>query len=350
VSSKDRLSPHRLEDGRRYERLSAWVDQVDGGSCPDHARPVAMARDPRQRPFRFGVLALGGPDASASQWTDLARRAEGEGCSTLLVGDHYVLPTACTVRLTMAAAGTTTLRLGSCVYCNDFRHPALLAKEAAELDRLSSGRFELGLGAGWIKEECDAIGLSFDEGRVGADRFQEAVGIIRRLLAGETVTHLGDHYTLNEYTPAALPIQQPVPMFLGGGGPRMTRFAAQHADIIGFDPMSLPEGGKNQREFGGPAFEEKLRILDDVSAARDDGGPERSILLFDVARRAEDVPDDSWVDQQQAHHSPYALFGDTSAMVDTLVERRDRWGLTYTVFAEEDFDVFSPVMAALGGT
>jgi len=226
----------------------------------------------------------------------------------------------------------------------------MLAKEAAELDRLSDGRLELGLGAGWLKEEYDAVGLSFDEGRVRADRFQEAVGIIRRLLAGETVTHRGDHYTLNEYTPAALPVQHPVPMFLGGGGPRMTRFAGRHADIIGFDPMSSPEGGKSQREFGGLAFEEKLRILDDASAARADGGPERSILLFDVARRAEDVPEDSWVDPQQAKHSPYALFGDTSAMVETLLDRRDRWGLTYYVFSDQDIELLRPVVATLAAT
>jgi probable F420-dependent oxidoreductase len=310
---------------------------------------VATRTDPRQRPFRFGVFAFGDPPATASDWTELARRAEGEGCSTLLVGDHYVLPTACTARLAMAAAVTTTLRVGSCVYCNDFRHPAMLAKEAADLDRLSDGRLEFGLGAGWLKEEYDAVGLSFDEGRVRADRFQEAVGIIRRLLAGETVTHSGDHYTLTEYTPAALPVQQPVPMFLGGGGPRMTRFAARHADIVGFDPMSLPGGGKKESEFGAPAFEQKVRILDEASADRADGGPERSVLFFEVARRVEDMAGDTWVDPQQAGHSPYALLGDTSAMVDTLLERRDRWGLTYNVFADHDFDVFRPVMAVLAG-
>jgi len=262
----------------------------------------------------------------------------------------YVLPTACTARLAMAAAVTTTLRLGSCVYCNDFRHPALLAKEAAELDRLSDGRFELGIGAGWLKEEYDMVGLPFEAGRVRADRFQEAVAIIRRLLAGETVTHHGDHYTLDGYVPWALPVQDPVPLFLGGGGPRMTRFAGRHADIIGFDPMSLPEGGKNPLEFGGPAFEEKLNVLDEACAGRADGGPERSILLFDVARRVEELPDDSWADPQLVSESPYALVGDTSEMVDTLLERRERWGLTYYVFGDQDFDLFRPVMAELAGT
>ena len=250
----------------------------------------------------------------------------------------------------MAAAVTTRLRLGSYVFCNDFRHPALLAKEAAEIDRLSDGRFELGIGAGWLKLEYDMVGLPFEEGKVRADRFQEAVGLVRRLLAGETVTHRGDHYRLDEYEPAALPVQAPVPMLLGGGGPRMTRFAGRHADIIGFDPQSLPGGGKDDREFGRAAFEEKLTVLDEVSAGRTDAGPERSILVFDVARRVEELPEDAWMEAEVAQDSPYALIGDTSTMVETLLERRERWGLTYYVFMDQDVEVLTPVVAALADT
>jgi probable F420-dependent oxidoreductase len=305
--------------------------------------------DPRLRSFRFGVLASGTPDSTAAAWMDRARRAEGEGCSTLLVGDHFLTMLACTARLPMAAAVTTTLRLGSYVYCNDFRHPASLAKEAAELDRLTDGRFELGIGAGWLKEEYDMIGLRFDPGKVRADRFQESVGIVRRLLAGETITHRGDHYTLEDYTPADLPIQNPVPLLLGGGGPRMIRFAGQHADIIGFDPMSLPGGGKNEIEFGRGAFEERLGVLDDTCVERADGGPERSILVFDMARRLEELPQDSWMNPEVASDSPYALIGDARAMVETILERREKWGVTYYVFFEDDFDAFKPVIATLAG-
>jgi probable F420-dependent oxidoreductase len=305
--------------------------------------------NPRERPFRFGVLVIGEPDTTAAQWMDEVRGAEDAGCSTLLVGDHYLTPLSCTARLAMAAAVTTTLRLGSYVYCNDFRHPALLAKEAAELDRLSDGRLELGIGAGWLKPEYDMIGLPFDAGSVRADRFQEAVGIVRRLLAGETVTHRGPHYTLNEYAPATLPIQVPVPLLLGGGGPRMVKFAARHADIIGFDPMALPEGGKDQREFGGSALEEKLALVDDVCADRADGGPERSILLYEVTRSLHELPDDSWVDPEQAGSSPYALVGDTPAIVETLLERRERWGLTYYVCFDQHLETIKSVIAALAG-
>jgi probable F420-dependent oxidoreductase len=304
--------------------------------------------NPRERPFRFGVF-MGDSYTTGAQWMNAVRRVEDEGWSTLLVGDHYIFRTSCTARLAMAAAVTTTLRLGSYVYCNDFRHPAMLANEGAELARLSDGRFELGIGAGWLKQEYDMIGLPFDPGSVRADRFQEAVGIVRSVLAGEAITHHGDHYTLVEYAPPTSPLDASIPLLLGGGGPRMVRFAARNADIIGFDPKSSPEGWKDPREWDAPAFEEKLRIVDDACADREDGGPERSILIFEAARSLHDRPDEDWMDPQQAANSPYALVGEPSVMVDTLLERRERWGLSYYVIGEDDREAVRPAIAALAG-
>jgi alkanesulfonate monooxygenase SsuD/methylene tetrahydromethanopterin reductase-like flavin-dependent oxidoreductase (luciferase family) len=91
------------------------------------------------RPFRFGVAS--GETTSGSAWTELARRAEALGYATLLVPDHYLTPLTPTPALMAAAAVTTTLRVGCIVFANDFRHPALLAKEAATIDLLSGGRF-----------------------------------------------------------------------------------------------------------------------------------------------------------------------------------------------------------------
>ena len=299
------------------------------------------------RTFRFGVL--GGADSSpVEKWHELARRMEGDGFSTLLVGDHFLTELSCTARLASAAAVTDTLRLGSYVYSNDFRHPALLAKEAAELDVLSGGRFELGMGAGWWKDEYDLVGIPFDEGPVIVSRFQESVQLVRRLLAGETVTHHGAHYDVEGYALPTAPLQRPVPLLLGGGGPRMTRFAAQHADIVGFDPQALPGGGKDPAEFGEAAFEAKLRLLDQV-AGRTSAGPERGILLFHVARRLEDLPSDGWADLDLLATSPYILIGQTRTMVETLLARRDRWGLNYYVCFDDDVEILAPVVSELTG-
>ena len=299
------------------------------------------------RPFRFGVL--GGADSSpVEKWHELARRIEGDGFSTLLVGDHFLTELSCTARLASAAAVTDTLRLGSYVYSNDFRHPALLAKEAAELDVLSGGRFELGMGAGWWKDEYDLVGIPFDEGPVRVSRFQESVRLVRRLLAGETVTHHGAYYNVEGYGLPTEPLQQPVPLLLGGGGPRMTRFAARHADIVGFDPQALPAGGKDTAEFGEAAFEAKLCLLDQVADSTMPE-PERGILLFHVARRLEDLPSDGWADVDLLANSPYTLIGQTQTMVETLLARRDRWGLSYYVCFDDDVEILAPVVSEVAG-
>ena len=92
------------------------------------------------RAFRFGVVFTG--SYSSEEWRRLARRVEDLGFSTLLVADHYMNPMACGPLMMMAAEATTSLRVGSYVYNNDFRPPALLAKEVATIDVLSGGRFE----------------------------------------------------------------------------------------------------------------------------------------------------------------------------------------------------------------
>lgn len=248
---------------------------------------------------------------------------------------------------------TTHLRLGSYVYDNDFRHPVLLAREAAEIDLLSGGRMELGIGAGWAKSEYDMVGIPFERGPIRASRFEEAVGIIRRLHSGEHFTHRGEFYRLEDCELSVEPVQKPIPMLLGGGGPRMTRFAAEHADVVGFVPRSLPGGGLDPVEFSEAAFEEKILILDEASQTSRKDRPERGLLLFYARPNMDSIstdPDAAWTSPEILVNSPYALVGDTDQMVDTLIERRERWGLTYFTCWEEDIDVMAPVVDRLAGS
>lgn len=299
------------------------------------------------QPFRFGVVFTESV-ATGREWADLARRVEGQGFSTLLVADHYVNALSCTPLITAAAAATSTLRVGSYVLNNDFRHPAMLAKEIATIDVLSGGRVELALGAGWLKQEYDQIGLPFEPGSVRADRLAEAVAVLKQLFAGGKVHHRGRHYQLDGLEGLPLPIQKPLPLLIGGGGPRMLALAAREAQIVGFVPQALPDGGLDPDGFGEAAFAEKVRRFDAAvsESGRDDGGPERSILAFAVVRSADQV-DPDWVRPELVERSPFTLIGDPSKVVETLHERRERWGLSYTVCFADHIDSLAPVVAQL---
>ncbi len=138
------------------------------------------------RPFRFGVQTPSAPDGRA--WRARARQVEDLGYSTLWVPDHFGDQWGPLVALTVAAEATTQLRVGALVFSNDYRHPALLAKELATLDLVSEGRVELGIGAGWNQEECDAYGIELPPLRERFDRFDEGVEAVVRLLSDTTTT------------------------------------------------------------------------------------------------------------------------------------------------------------------
>ena len=118
---------------------------------------------------------------------------------------------ACGILQIAAADATTTLRVGSYVYNNDFRHPALLAKEAATIDVMSGGRLELGIGAGWHKGEYEQAGIKFDAGAVRVSRLEEAIEIMTRLWEGEPFSFTGQHYRIDGLEGTPLPIQRPLP-------------------------------------------------------------------------------------------------------------------------------------------
>ncbi len=214
------------------------------------------------KPFRFGVNMR--TVVSATEWAARARNLEDQGYSTLCLPDHLAPMLAPLPALAIAAAATRRLRVGTMVLNNDFRHPAVLAREAATLDVLSDGRLELGLGAGHMKSEYDEAGLPFDRGGVRVERLAEAVIILKRLFDGEPVTFHGRHYQVNGHTIYPKPVQQPrPPILIGGNGPRLLTLAAAEADIVGFSGITFARGGVAP-DFSG--F--RAGGVDDAAAAR----------------------------------------------------------------------------------
>ncbi len=308
------------------------------------------------KPFRFGVQVS--QVGSASEWRDKARKLEDLGFSTLFMPDHFGQELAPLPAIAMAAAHTTTLRVGSLVFDNDYKHPAILAKEAATIDLLSDGRLELGLGAGWMRTDYDQLGLPYDPPAVRVDRFEEALHVIKQCFTGEQFTYHGEHYRITDYASWPEPVQQPrPPLLIGGGGKRVLSIAAREADIVGINP-NLRAG-----EIGLEAAKDSLREQTDrkVQWIRDAAGDrideiEIQMRFFitsvrpDRMKLAEALAPTFGVSPEEALESGAALVGTEDEIAEQLHRRREKWGLSYVVVGDDNVDEFAPIVAKLAGT
>ncbi len=310
---------------------------------------------PAPRPFRFG-LSLAGFD-HGHDWAETARRIEDLGYATLLVPDHLGDQLAPLPAVTAAAAATTTLRVGTFVLDNDYRHPVLLAKETATVDLLSGGRLELGLGAGWRREEYDAAGIPFDPGQVRLARLAEAVTVLRGLWSGQAFSFDGDHYQVRHLEGRPLPAQPGgPPLFLGGGGPRLLALAGRRADIVGLAPRARPDGTLDPADISPEATDTKL------AAVRDAAGPRFTEIELNVLTLVVEVdghlPRERRVDELAARWdlepaavraSPHVVIGSPEQVVDDLLAHRERFGISYVTVPEPALAAFAPVVARLAG-
>lgn len=307
-------------------------------------------------PFRFGIQASGGGDATG--WKELARAAEGLGYDALTMPDHFGDQLAPFPALAAAAAVTTTLRVGTLVCGVDYRHPVMLAKEAATLDVLSDGRLELGLGAGWMRSDYDQAGLACEPPRVRIERTIEYVDAVRALWGPGPVDISGRHVSISGLDGQPKPVQQPgPPILMGGGGRRMLAAAAAVADIVGVN-FNLA-GGVIGPELGSDATAE--RTDQKLAWVREAAGErladlELHIRIFlasvtdDRRGLAETVGSGFGLTPSQALEAPFALAGTVDEMCETLVERRRRWGFSYIGVGPEVLHDFAPVVARLAGT
>src|ERR1700738_3810110 len=222
-----------------------------------------MATSLNIKPFRFGVNVRSAE--SRAEWQAKARKIEALGYQILNLPDHLTDLVSPLPALVSVAEATTTIRVGTNVLNNDLRHPVLVAREAAAVDLLTDGRFELGLGAGSIRSEYEQVGLDFDRGAVRVERLTEAVTVIKGLLKGERVTFVGQHYRVTGHTIAPLPVQKPhPPVLIGGNGPRLLTLAAREADIVGFSGIPFRGGGAAPPDLSGwrlSGVDERVRLL-----------------------------------------------------------------------------------------
>jgi probable F420-dependent oxidoreductase len=303
------------------------------------------------RPFRFGVSARHA--GSRHEWQEQARRAEALGYSTFLVPDHLAPIVPPLLPLVSAADATATLRVGTFVLNNDFRHPAFVARDAATLDLLTDGRFELGLGAGHMRSEYDEVGLPFDPGGTRVERLAEAVAIVKTLLAGDEVTHEGAHYRLEGHS-VFPPGPRTVPILIGGNGRRLLELAAREADIVGFVGFTARRGGTEHdlTAFGADGTAERIEIVRDAAGERFgelelNAVIQRVVVTDDPRSAAVAIAAEFELTLEQTLSSPYLLLGSLESIVEQLQERRERFGLSYFVVFEPALEDFAPVVARL---
>ena len=188
--------------------------------------------------MRFSVW----PTANQA-WPDLlatARHAEVTGWDGVWIADHFMgnapmmpaeLPTLEAGSLVAAlAAAVDRVRIGTLVYGNTYRHPAVVANMAATVDRISGGRFTLGLGAGWQVNEHEQYGIELPPPGERVGRFAEAIEIVAGLLRQPTTTFAGRYYTVTDALCEPKPVQERLPILVGASGDRMLGVVARHAD------------------------------------------------------------------------------------------------------------------------
>ncbi|HEY1739514.1 MAG TPA: TIGR03621 family F420-dependent LLM class oxidoreductase [Acidimicrobiia bacterium] len=313
---------------------------------------------PHDRRFRFAVICSGSTTPDAKSFTELARRAEAAGYSTLYVPDHFEEhPLAPTVALAHAAAVTTTLRVGPLVLGNDYKHPVVLAREMATLDMLSGGRLELGIGAGWMTVDYEKAGIPLDRPGVRIERLAESITILKGLFAPGPFTFSGSHYQVRELDGAPKPVQQPVPFVIGGGGPKVLALAAKEADIIGIN-ANLRSGDGNTpdaaKSLTPAATDAKLATLRAAAGARFDDLEIQTLVGFvhvtdDAGPIFEGMAGHFGVTPEEARLAPVTLVGSQDEMVDLLEARRERWQMSYVVIDAAFAEAFEPVVARLAG-
>ncbi len=343
--------------------VTASLELVSGSSGDARGRQTAASGCPGvtlrrvTRPFRFGVV----PRAmrSGNEWGAAAQRVEELGYSTLLVPDHLTAPLSPWTSLSWAASATQRLRVGTHVLNNDFRHPVLVAREAGTLDRLSGGRFELGLGAGHIRSEYEQAGFAYDLAADRVERLTESVKVIKALLSGEEVTFEGRHYTVRGQRLHPEPQgRERFPILIGGNGNRLLAMAAREADIVAFTGFSHRGGGAEVElsAFTAQGLGPKLALVRECAGKRFadlelSALVQRVVVTSDRRAAAHEEAEESGgaLTTDEALQSPFLLFGTEEEIAQDLLDRRERFGISYFTVFESAMEPLAPVIRKLAG-
>lgn len=310
------------------------------------------------RPFRFATQ--GGPLDDVDALVAHARQVEALGYDELYSYDHVGSRSSAGatrlvdpfVPLVVAAGATERLRVGPLVLNNEFHQPALLARTAATVDRMTSGRLILGLGTGYAEDEHDSIGSPIRPPGPRVTRFAESLRIIRSLLDTGTVDVDGPHERVHIGSLGIRPVQAHVPFLVGGNGRRVVTLAGRYADIFQFTGLThgrrgAPSGGG----FGLTTLLERSRWLEAAAGDRHDDIERSALVQFTHvgpdAPSIDELAERFELPAEVVAGTPFVLAGSVEQIVDQIERQRVSLGITHYVV--RDPEGFAPVVDALAG-
>ncbi len=324
------------------------------------------------RPFRFSIQCFN--TDSPANWRALIQKTEDLGYSTFFLADHFLSEgpalestfhppqlLAAVPAMAMALEQTKTLRVGCRVFCNDYRQPFVLAKEAATMDYLSEGRLEFGLGAGWIRNEYEAVNLPFDEFPQRFERFAEFVHAYKAFMSGEPLNLEGDFIRWSGFHGTPAPAQTPhPPLMIGGGSKKILEFAGAEADIVSlnFNNRAGMLGPDGMNSGMAAATAKKIDWIKTGAAGRFDDieleiGAYNTIITDHPEPTAQAIGDALGMSGEDILSHPHCLIGSVDFICDELQRRRETYGISYIAVLDDGqnnmVEAFAPVVARLAG-
>lgn len=327
---------------------------------------MSTPTDPPLRKFRFAAGGEGNKqEGGARRFLQLARTAEELGFDSFVIPDHLGDQVGPIAALGALAVATEKIRIGTAVLANGFRHPAVLAKDAATIDVLSKGRLELGIGAGWMKDEFDAAGIDYERPGERIEKLDESLTILDTLLRGQECTFHGKHYQVNGLKGSPRPRQGPrPPIAVGGGGPRMLALAAKHADIISIVPSTTAEG---RLKLSGITMAKTIERIDWIREAAGDRFGEIElnwtitmiVITDDREQTAEmalaaldrgfppNIAVDTRLSVEEILTSPYIAIGTFEEIAEQVRNVRAATSMSYVGVFPTQMEAFAPVIPLL---
>lgn len=322
------------------------------------------------RPFRFAIQAFSSP--TRREWVELARKVEDSGFSTLHVADHYLGPgsriegtghrvqaMALIPALTAAAMATTTLRVGSRMACTSYHLPTILTKEMATIDVLSEGRLEIGLGAGWLINEYEGLGIPFESAGRRIQLMRETAEFMLQAYDSDAeVDYRGEFVQSSGYVAVPRPVQTPhPPLMIGGGAPKVLGIAGELADIVSvnFNNSSGVVGAGSIASSTENETRNKIQWIKDGAGDRFDTIElETATYFISVEGRSEITADAvskrTGLPLDELKRFPHAAVGSVDEICEELIRRREEYGFSYITVGDAHLDAYLPIVQRLAGT